>query len=115
MTNQRAGLSTADIETVLQEATRRLVEAAHPEKIILFGSYARGDFDKNSDLDLLVLLRGVESRFDEMVRLRHALSDIPMAIDLIVYSVERVTERQHLRGTMLYHALQEGRVLYEAA
>lgn len=38
-----------DTEAAIQEATRRLVEAAHPEKIILFGSYARGDFDKDSD------------------------------------------------------------------
>lgn len=108
-------LSPADIEGIIREATQRLVKAAHPDEIILFGSYARGDFDKDSDLDLLVILPTVESRFDEMVRLRRVLGDIPMSIDVVVYSVDRVRDRQNLRGTMLYHALTEGRVLYGGA
>lgn len=115
MARQRTASSPAFVERIIEDATRRLVEAAHPDKIILFGSYARGDFDESSDLDLLVILPAVESRFDEMVRLRHVLGDIPMAIDVVVYSVDRVKERQHLRGTMLHHALTEGRVLYDAA
>ncbi len=79
----------------------------------MFGSFARGDFDSGSDLDLLVILNRVENRIEEMIRLRDVLKEIPMAIDLIVYSRSDVEERQHLRGTMLYHALREGRVLYE--
>lgn len=106
---------TADIDKILDEVTRRLIEAARPVKIILFGSHARGDFDKDSDLDLLVILPTVESRFDEMVRLRHVLRDIPMPIDVVVYSTHDVKEREHLRGTMLYHALREGKVLHDSA
>jgi uncharacterized protein len=108
-------VSSATIDGLLSEATRLLVEAAHPEKIILFGSHARGDFDADSDLDLLVILPTVVDRFEEMVRLRLVLRDIPMPIDVIVYSRADVEERQHLRGTMLYHALREGRVLYHTA
>ena len=115
MAHYRAEPSRINIENLIAEATRRLIEAAHPEKIILFGSYARGDFDKHSDLDFLVILAEVESRFDEMVRLRRVLGDIPTPIDVVVYSVDRVRDRQNLRGTMLYHALNEGRVLYDAA
>jgi predicted nucleotidyltransferase len=115
MTQQVNKQTRADIDAILSQVRHRLVQAAHPDKIILFGSHARGDFHKNSDLDLLVILPRVDNRFDEMVRLRHALSDIPMAIDLVVYSADRVNERRHLRGTMLYHALNEGRVLYDAA
>jgi predicted nucleotidyltransferase len=114
MARQQA-LSPTDMEGIIRDATQRLVKAANPEKIILFGSYARGDFDKDSDLDLLVILPAVESRFEEMVRLRRVLRDIPMSIDVVVYSVDRVRDRQNLRGTMLYHALTEGRVLYDAA
>lgn len=115
MTQHVKRLTTEDVELILTEIRDRLIEAAHPDKVILFGSYARGDFDQDSDLDLLVILPEVENRFDEMVRLRRALSEIPMAIDLVVYSADRVKERRHLRGTMLYHALAEGRVLYDAA
>lgn len=108
-------LTPTNIETNIEGATRRLVDAAHPEKIILFGSYGRGDFDQRSDLDFLVILSTVEDRIEEMIRLRRVLKDIPMAIDVVVYSRADVEERQHLRGTMLYHALREGKVLHDAA
>lgn len=105
----------AETTRMIERAAQLLIEAAHPEKIILFGSYARGDFDQGSDLDLLIILSSVENRADEMVRLRRVLEGIPMAIDIVVYSAREVEERRHLRGTMLFHALQEGKVLYDAA
>jgi predicted nucleotidyltransferase len=101
-----------DIEKLIAEATDRLVEAAHPDKIILFGSYARGDFDRHSDLDFLVILPTVAHRFEETIRLQSALRGLRMAADIVVYSAGQVEERRNLRGTMLYHALAEGRVLY---
>jgi predicted nucleotidyltransferase len=115
MTHLTGGAGPMDVDNLVELAARLLVEEVHPERIILFGSYARGDFDKGSDLDLLVILREVEDRIEEMVRLRRALKDIPMAIDVVVYSRADVEERQHLRGTMLYHALREGKVLHLAA
>jgi predicted nucleotidyltransferase len=108
-------LSSTEIAETIETAARLLVEAAHPEKIILFGSYARGDFTKDSDLDLLVILPAVADRMEEMARLRMVLRDVPMAIDVVVYSRDEVEERQHLRGTMLYHALHEGKLLHDAA
>lgn len=102
------------MDELISDATRLLVEAANPEKIILFGSYSRGDFTKNSDLDLLVIVPRVVDRIEEMARLRLVLRKIPMAIDVVVYSRDEVEEREHLRGTMLYHALREGRVLHDA-
>jgi uncharacterized protein len=108
-------LKHMDIDDLVHLAAQRLIDAAHPEKIILFGSYGRGDFDQGSDLDLLVILSDVEDRIEEMIRLRRVLKDIPMAIDIVVYSRADVEERQHLRGTMLYHALREGKVLHDAA
>jgi predicted nucleotidyltransferase len=108
-------LNHMDIDDLIQLAAQRLINAAHPEKIILFGSYGRGDFDQGSDLDLLVILSDVNDRIEEMIRLRRILKDIPMAIDIVVYSQADVEERQHLRGTMLYHALREGKVLHDAA
>jgi predicted nucleotidyltransferase len=115
MARQRAGQSPADIEDVIQEAARLLVEAAHPEKIILFGSYARGDFTTNSDLDFLVILSAVDDTFDEMMRLERVLLSLPVPVDVLVYSADDVRERAHLRGTVLYHALTEGTILHDAA
>ncbi|HEX6508706.1 MAG TPA: nucleotidyltransferase domain-containing protein [Chloroflexota bacterium] len=109
------GSIPADIETIIDEATRRLVEAAHPDRIILFGSYARGDFDDRSDLDFLVILPSVEDPFEDMTRLERALLSLPVPADVLVYSRDDVRERGHLRGTTLYHALTQGKVLHDTA
>lgn len=103
------------IDDAIERATRTLVDAAHPDQIVLFGSRARGDSHRHSDLDLLVILSSVKDPFEEAARLRLTLMDLPLAIDLIVMTRAEVEERAHLRGTMLYHALREGRVLYDAA
>lgn len=100
---------------VIEEAVRLLVEAAHPVKIILFGSFARGDYTEGSDLDFLVILPKVSNRHAEMVRLRWALSSLQVPMDILVYSTQEVEERGHLIGSVLYEALDEGKVLYEAA
>jgi len=105
---------SSTIDELINSATRLLVEEAQPERIILFGSYARGDFTRDSDLDLLVIVPVVEDGIEEMARLRLVLREVSMALDVVVYSRDEVKERRHLRGTMLYHALHEGRVLYDA-
>ena len=79
------------------------------------GSYACGDFDDSSDLNLLMIVPTIVDRIKEKARLRLVLRDIPMSIDVIVYSRADVEARQYLRGTMLYHALHESRVLHDAA
>lgn len=115
MARHMDGLTPAEIEQVIEEATRRLVEAAHPKKIILFGSYAHGDFTAGSDLDFLVILSAVEDTFEEMMRLERVLLSLPVPVDVLVYSTDEVRERAHLRGTVLYHALTDGKVLHDAA
>ena len=59
----------------LKQITTKLVKAAHPSKIIVFGSYARGDADEGSDLDLLVIEPVVSNKREEMARLRLAVLD----------------------------------------
>lgn len=102
-------------ETIVEDAVRLLVEAAHPLRVILFGSAAGGMAHEGSDLDLLVVLRELPSRPAEMVRLLRALRPLGVPIDVLVYSHEEVEEWGHLPGTVLYEALTDGKVLYEAA
>lgn len=101
------------VAAMIERATHLLVEAAHPEKIILFGSYARGDFDRESDLDFLVILPEVDDPVEIAARLRLVLTDVPRSIDIIALSEADVARRAHLRGTMLYHALREGVALHD--
>jgi uncharacterized protein len=101
-------------EIAIQQAVSKLVEAAKPSKIILFGSYARGDATEDSDLDLMVIEAEVSSQFEEMVRLRNVMGDMGVGVDLLVYSDSEATRRSQVPGTLLYWAFKEGRVLYDA-
>lgn len=73
-------------ESVIQEAGRRLAGAAGSDaRVILFGSHARGDAGPDSDLDFLVIEPRIKSRNAEFVRLRNAIGEIGVPVDLIVY------------------------------
>jgi uncharacterized protein len=98
-------------DALIEEAGRRLAAAAPDAKVILFGSRARGEGRSDSDLDLLVIEPELKSRRAEFVRLRQALGDLGVPIDLIVVPAAHVDEWGHFEGTMLNDALREGRLL----
>ena len=102
-------------QEAIDTAVRRLVAAANPIKVILFGSYAEGKSTPESDLDLLVIERVVASKRKEMIRLRKAIGSIGLPVDVLVFSEGEVSDWGHLPGTALYWALKEGKILYEAA
>ena len=101
-------------EQTIQQAVARLVAAAKPSKIILFGSYARGDATEDSDLDLMVIAPGEVNKFDEMVRLRNVMGDMGVGVDLLVYSDQEASRRSQVPGTVLHRAFKEGRVMYDS-
>ncbi len=102
-------------QQVIRSVVRRIIAAARPSKVILIGSYARGDADEGSDLDLMIIEPSVENVGQEMVRLHRAAGDIGVGIDVVVYSEEEVARRGKVPGTLAYWALKEGEVLYDAS
>ncbi len=98
----------------IEEAVGILRDAARPQRIILFGSYARGDAKEDSDLDFLVVESRVPDQRMEMVRLRRVLRPLRIPVDVIVATEDQVEEWGALPGTALYYALKEGEVVYEA-
>ena len=98
---------------LVQEIVRRIVETVHPEKIILFGSLARGHARPESDLDLLVIAQSQEPRYRRSAPLYGILSDIFIPMDILVYSPEEVEEWSGVRQAFVTTAIREGRVLYE--
>ena len=101
-------------DALIAEARRRLAAAAPDARVILFGSRARGEERPDSDLDLLVIEPELKSRRAEFVRLREALGDLGVPIDLVVLSAKYADERARVRGTMVNEAIQGGRVLVGA-
>lgn len=98
----------------IAQAVRILVDAADPIKVILFGSYARGDARDDSDVDLLVVERRLSNKRSEMVRLRNLVRPLRIPVDIIVVSEEEFRDWAHLAGTVLHRADTEGRVMHEA-
>jgi len=99
----------------LREAVRRLVDAAHPRRIILFGSRARGEAHEDSDVDLLIVLAEVKDRVAEMVRLTRVLRGLILPAELLVVSQAMFDDWSDLPGTVYYDARREGQTLYDAA
>jgi predicted nucleotidyltransferase len=102
-------------DTLIHEAARRLGRAARsPARVILFGSYARGEADAESDLDFLVVQQDGFSRRREIVRLQDVLSPLRLPAELLVISHEEAAQPERA-GDAVREALAEGVVLYESA
>ena len=103
---------TSEISPLYQEITRRIVAAANPVKVILFGSQARDTAHASSDLDLLVIERDPVSTHQESIRLRRLLRDLDIPIDIIVVEQSFAERYGDIPGSVLYPAFREGTVLY---
>lgn len=102
-------------EKLVEEITRRILNVARPDRIILFGSAASGRMTRDSDIDLLVLESSPGNTRRESVRLRDALRGLGFPFDVIVMSSERFEESKGVIGGIAYPANKYGKVIYEAA
>jgi predicted nucleotidyltransferase len=107
--------SLASQPECLPEAVERIARRFDPLRIILFGSWARGDARPDSDLDLLVVLPHIENKRQTAVLIGNELSDLPVSKDIIVTTPEEIAARGKMIGQVLRPALREGKVIYERA
>lgn len=106
--------SQESIQEKINEMVRRIVDRFKPEKIILFGSGATGLMTRDSDLDLLVIERDFESEREEGIRLREALGDLGIPVDVFAMTPERFEETKGVIGGLAYPANKYGKVIYKA-
>ena len=99
--------------SIVKSMTTRLVESFHPEKVILFGSVARGTADEHSDVDILVICPVSGSRRAMMVAMDRAMRGLSIARDIMVLSPEEFENNRFIPGTIARTAWREGITLYE--
>lgn len=91
----------------------RIVRDFDPQRVVLFGSRARGNAAPDSDFDVLVIFRGEVDRRRKAIDIRHALKDLPVGKDVIVSTMDEINRRGNMIGSVLRSALREGVVLFE--
>ena len=101
-----------DTESAIEEMVRRIVEAVHPDKIILFGSHARGEAGPDSDVDLLIVAPSEERPWRRTGFLYTLLAGLGVAKDVIWLTQQEIDEWRNVRSHFVSTAVREGRILY---
>jgi len=100
-------------DEILQEIVRRIAEVAQPEKIILFGSAARGEAGPDSDLDLLVVIDTPHRRRLAQMIYKNLIG-LRQSIDVVVVTPEDIRRYMDSPALIIQPALREGRIVYAA-
>jgi predicted nucleotidyltransferase len=100
---------------LMAEMVRQVVDAVSPDKVVLFGSRARGDHRPDSDIDLLIIKDSSLPRSRRSVDIHAALQGLPIEVDteVVVYTPREVEEWKGSPAAFVTTALREGKVLYE--
>ena len=101
-------------EAEIQEFVDKVVEEFAPQRVILFGSHARGDATSDSDVDLLVIMPTKMQALDQAVEIRQRI-DHHFALDLLVRTPAEVNERLALGDFFPKELVSEGKTLYKSA
>lgn len=96
----------------IQKMVSRIVKGFQPERVILFGSHARGEGGRDSDVDLLIVMPVEGSRREKAIEIGVALHDIRVPKDIIVTTPEDFEWRKNIAGTIERPAAIEGKTLY---
>lgn len=96
----------------LQDIVSRIVDTAHPSRIILFGSFARGEMGPNSDVDLLVIKGGKFDYYRLLGDIHKSLHGVGKAVDVVLAIPEQVEQYRDTHCLVIAPALREGREVY---
>ncbi len=105
--------ATLDNTALYEEIVRRIADLEDPDKIILFGSRARGDYRPDSDFDILVIKPSTKPRYARAGSLFGALARLPVEVEILVYTPEEVYEWSQVPQAFVTTAMREGLVLYQ--
>ena len=101
-------------QAAIDDVVRQIIEKFRPQKIILFGSYARGDFRAESDVDLLVVMETTLKPVRQEIEISRNL-DYEFGLDLLVYTPTTLKQRLELGDSFLREIVRDGKIVYESA
>ncbi len=97
----------------ITEIKNIIAQKYEPDKIILFGSYATGDYNEDSDIDLLIIKDTNIPRYKRGQNVRKFLYGAMIPIDLVVYTNSEIEESRNKKYTFIYEVLKTGKVIYD--
>ena len=101
-----------NLEEEIRSITVQIIDKYQPEKIILFGSSARGDLNPDSDVDLLIIKRETPLYGSERIRELSRIIERNIPVDFLVYRTEEFEKRVEMGAPFLKAIVKEGKVLY---
>jgi predicted nucleotidyltransferase len=101
-------------EEIRKTADKIVQHAVSPVRVVVFGSYGRGEATEDSDLDLLVVERNFDDFTGEYVSLRKAIGSIGVGVDLLLMTEQDYEQRKDWCSSPVYWAHREGKVVYGA-
>ena len=101
-------------QKAINQVVKQIVEKFKPQKIILFGSYARGNPRPESDVDMLIVIDTPLKESKQSLEIRRDLG-VMFGLDLVVYTAQHLKDRVEMGDWFLCDILKEGKVLYESS
>jgi predicted nucleotidyltransferase len=98
-------------EEILAEIVNR-IKSSDVKKIILFGSVARGEQDKYSDIDIIIV-KETEERFINRLLNIASFSDLPVQVDFFVYTPSEFEQMLKMNNPFIQKVVKEGKLIYE--
>lgn len=102
-----------DQKSFLDKIIRKIVAGIQPEKVVLFGSFASGTPDRDSDIDLLIVKDYPQRRDERDKEIRKFLKDIIYPMDIFVYTPKEVEKFRNQPGSFLKKIFDSGKIIYE--
>jgi uncharacterized protein len=105
--------ATALDQKLLGDVVQTIVRRYTPLRIVLFGSYARGDYNAASDVDLLLLVADAGDWFERGLEFKRLIPDEPLPVEAHIYTAREYAQMKAADNPFVHQIETEGKVLYE--
>jgi len=101
-------------EDEINTIVKRIAKECNPKAIIVFGSVASDTCNDESDIDMMVILDTEMTYYERTLAIRRSIGITSTPLDILVFTPEEIEEGKQKRGSVVYEALNKGKVVYGA-